>query len=199
MISKKIIISAGILFFSITYWGCSSNKDKIPEGWFKAGSSPNSYNIGMENKAGANGENAIFIKSNQEKIDGFGTIMQNFSAEKYLNERVRLSGYIKSENVAGSAGLWMRIDGKEDPRKPLAFDNMNNRPIQGTNNWKKYDVVLDVPSNSNLINIGVLLAGTGEVWISNLKFEMVDKSISTTDLLGKTQKIEAPVNLDFNK
>lgn len=197
--SKKIMISVGILIFALICWGYLSGGDKIPEGWFKAGSSPKSYDIGIENKVGNAGENAAYIKSNQENVNGFGTIMQNFSAEKYLNKRVRFSGYIKSKNVAESAGLWMRIDGKENPTKPLGFDNMENRPIKGTNNWKKYDVVLDVPSNSNLINIGILLAGTGEVWISNLKFEVVDKNVPTTDLISKAQKIEGPVNLDFNK
>ena len=199
MMSKKIIISVGILIFALVCWGYLWSEDKIPEGWFKAGSSPNSYDIGIENKGGNAGENATYIKSNQDNINGFGTMMQNFSAKKYLNKRVRFSGYIKSKNVAGSAGLWMRIDGKENPTKPLGFDNMNNRPIKGTNNWKKYNVVLDVPTNSNLINIGVLLAGTGEVWISDLKFETVDKSVPTTDLLTKAKKIEGPVNLDFKK
>ncbi|MFZ0452835.1 MAG: hypothetical protein WCE54_11715 [Ignavibacteriaceae bacterium] len=199
MISKKAIISAGIIIFALVCWGYLSDGDKIPDGWFKAGSDPNSYNIGIENKGGNHGGNTIFIKSNQEKINGFGTLMQNFSAEKYLNKRVRFSGYVKSKSVAGSAGLWMRIDGKENPTKPLGFDNMNNRPIKGTSDWKKYNVVLDIPPNSNLINIGVLLAGTGEIWTSDLKFETVDKSVPTTDLLSKAKKIEGPVNLDLKK
>ncbi len=125
--------------------------------------------------------------------------MQNFSAEKFLNKRLRFSGYIKAKNVAGSAGLWMRIDGKENPTKPLEFDNMNNRPIKGNTGWKKYDIVLDIPPNSNLVNIGILLTGTGEIMISNLKFEVVDKSIPTTDLINRFQEIDEPINLDFKK
>lgn len=125
--------------------------------------------------------------------------MQNSSAEKYLNKRVRFSGYVKSKNVVESAGLWMRIDGKDNPAEPLAFDNMNNRPIKGNTECKKYNVVLDVPSNSNLINIGILLAGTGEIWISNLKFEIVYKSVPTTDLVSRSLMQDGPVNLDFKK
>ncbi len=59
---------------------------------------------------------------------------------------------------------------------------MGDRPIKGTSEWKKYDVVLDVPSNSAAINFGILLAGTGEVWVSNLKFEVVDDSVPTTNI-----------------
>ena len=123
--------------------------------------------------------------------------MQSFSAEKYLNKRVRFSGYVKSQDVNESAALWMRIDGKGSPVKTLEFDNMNNRPIKGTTDWKKYSVVLDVPDQSNRINFGFLLAGTGEIWVKNLKFEEVNKSVPTTDLRFEVNKQKEPVNLNF--
>jgi len=55
-----------------------------------------------------------------------------------------------------SAGFWLRIDGKENPKQQLGFDNMNNRPVKGTTDWKLYQIVLDVPENSGLINFGAL-------------------------------------------
>ena len=201
MIARKTLIVSLItfLFISLTSYAYIITEDKVPEGWFKTGSSPQSYVIGIEKKAGENGGNAVYIKSTAENIKGFGTLMQYFSAEKYLNKRVRLSGYIKSKDVAESAGLWMRIDGKDNPSKPLSFDNMANRPIKGTTEWKKYDIVLDVPSNSNLINFGLLLSGTGEVWISELKYEVVDKDVPTTNLMNNAPKADEPVNLNFEK
>jgi hypothetical protein len=36
--------------------------------------------------------------------------------------------------VGDTAGLWMRID-QVNSDKPLAFDNMYNRPIIGTTVW----------------------------------------------------------------
>ena len=137
------------------------------------------------------------MKSIEKDINGFGTIMQNFSADKYLGTRVRLSGYIKSNDVIEWAGLWMRIDGAGNPPKMLGFDNMQNRPIKGTTNWKKYDVVLDVPSDSKSVNFGVLLTGTGEIRISDLNFEVVDKNVSTTNF--NYPEAKEPVNLDFGK
>jgi hypothetical protein len=193
---NKTIVAYLVTFLFLSFAGFKIIEDGIPNGWFKAGSSPESYEIKTIKNAGKNGENALDIKSIKEDIKGFGTLMQNFSAEKYLNKRVRLSGDIKSRNVDQWAGLWMRIDGKDNPTKPLGFDNMMNRSIKGTTDWKKYSVVLDVPSNSNLINIGILLAGKGEVWVSNLKFDIVDKSVPVTDLKENPSKSE-PSNLDF--
>ena len=58
-------------------------------------------------------------------------------------------------------------------------------------------MVLDIPSNGNMINIGILLSSTGELWVRNLKLEVVDTTVPTTDLINKSSKLTEPVNLDF--
>jgi hypothetical protein len=171
-----------------------------PSGWFNAGSKPQSYEMGIDKGVGQSGKNAATIKSKDLKIDGFGTLMQQCSPDKYLGKRVRMTGYVKSENVATWAGLWLRVD-QSGSQQPLSFDNMENRPIKGTTGWKKCEIVLDVPSNSSLIAFGALLAGTGQIWFDNITFEIVDNSVQTTD--NKNVKDSAtqsgPTNLDFEK
>ena len=41
-------------------------------GWFKAGSEPKSYDMGIDKGAGQDGKNAATIKSTAKKINGFG-------------------------------------------------------------------------------------------------------------------------------
>jgi hypothetical protein len=50
------------------------------------------------------------VKAKKPAIDGFGTLMQDFRAKQYVGKRVRFSAFVKSENVEGWAGLWMRVD-----------------------------------------------------------------------------------------
>jgi hypothetical protein len=73
----------------------------------------------------------------------------------------------------------MRVDAKY--HKVLTFDNMFSRGIKGTNDWKRYEVVLDVPDASETISIGLLLNGAGQVWMDDLKFETVGADVATTD------------------
>jgi hypothetical protein len=146
------------------------------KGWFLAGSNPESYEIGLVKDAERN-SNVGYLKS-KKTVDGFGTIMQGFSPTSYLGKRVRLSGYIKSKDVTNWAGMWFRIDGPD--KAPLAFDNMQERPIKGTTEWKKYEIVLDAPENSVGFAFGVLQAGPGQVWLDDLNFEIVDKSVPLT-------------------
>jgi len=47
-----------------------------------------------------------------------------------------LSGFIQTKNVQQFSGLWIRMDSASD--EILQFDNMNNRPIIGTNEWSRY-------------------------------------------------------------
>lgn len=169
-----------------------------PSGWFNAGSKPLSYEMGIDKGAGQSGKNAATIKSKEIKIDGFGTLMQQCSPDKYLGKRVRMTGFIKSENVETWAGLWLRVD-QPGSQQSLSFDNMENRPIKGTTAWAKCEIVLDVPTNASLIAFGGLLKVTGQIWFDNITFEIVDNTVPTTGYCGKSQSVllNEPSNLDF--
>ena len=62
----------------------------LPMGWFKAGSEPKSYDMGLDKGAGKHGKNSATIKSNRDDIAGFGTLMQDCSPNKFLAKRVRI-------------------------------------------------------------------------------------------------------------
>jgi hypothetical protein len=167
----------------------------LPKDWLKAGSKPNSYDMGIQKGAGHNGQNAATIKSVDKKINGFGTLMQNCLPDKYLGKRVRMSGYMKSKDVNGWAGFWFRVD-QSNSEQPSSFDNMKDRGIRGTTDWKKYEIVLDVPTRATNLAYGALVHGTGQIWFSSLTFEVVDNSIATTDKM-KNILLAEPTNLDF--
>ncbi len=99
---------------------------------------------------------------------------------------------IKTRDVLGWSGLWMRIDGEDD--RTLGFDNMYDRRITGTTGWNVYSVVLDVPPHSADISFGVLLDGDGRVWIDHVKFEVVSDAVAVTE----RRLPSLPANLDFS-
>jgi hypothetical protein len=172
----------------------------LPSGWFKAGSKPNSYEMGIEKGAGQDGRNAATIKSIDEMIDGFGTLMQQSKPGKFLGKRVRMTGFVKSDYVTFWAGLWLHVD-QPDLQQPLSFDNMSERPILGTIDWTKYEIILDVPNNASLMAYGALLKETGQIWIDNITFEIVDDNVPTTGLQIDINFVipNEPANLDFEK
>ena len=74
-------------------------------------------------------------------------------------------------------------------RAALAFDNMGNRKIEGTTQWTKYSVVLDVPEDAAAIAFGLLMAGKGQVWVDDLAFDVVGPDVASTALETEPQEL----------
>jgi len=163
-------------------------------GWFVAGSDPDDYQVGTDTDVAHSGNRSGFIASTP-RPRGFGTLMQTFRAERFLDTRLRLSAYIRVEAVERWAGLWMRVDGPD--AQTLAFDNMQDRPISGTLDWRMYQIVLDVPPDAEAIAFGVLLEGPGRVWLDDMAFAAVDGDVPTTGVRPLPVPLN-PVNLDFS-
>lgn len=170
--------------------------EQLLKGWKLSGSHPFNYQMGIDREIFHKGKASGFLKSITVQSQGeFATMMQEFKAEKYLGKRLKLSGFLKSKDVDGFCGFWMRVD--DALHDVLQFDNMSDRPIVGNNEWNHYHIVLDVPENSAVIAFGVLLSGNGQVWIDELKFEEVDQQIPTTNIDFSADLLDEPVNLSF--
>ena len=169
----------------------------IPPGWVLAGSNPFDYAVGIDFIENESGHSSAYLKSISTKPVGFVNLMQEIKANNFRGQRVRLTASIKVKFVAGWAGMWMRVE--DIVGRPLGFDDMSSRPIIGTSDWLRYEVVLDVPNNSDKITFGLLLSGKGQVWIDNVKLLVVSKDVPVTDLLSKKTDQFYPGNMDFEE
>jgi hypothetical protein len=207
-IIMRIATLSALLFmapflFSI---GAIAADGRLPEGWIKAGSDPADYDMGVDTAVRHSGKASGFIRAKADDPKGFATLMQTFRADEYRGKRLRLSGHVRADKIDKWAGLWMRIDGQN---KRLGFDNMQDRAIKGTSDWKKYDLVLDVPTASVNIAFGILLVGKGQTWVDDLQFEVVGNDIKATNMPIEGEKPSTkktipagkmkPVNLGFEK
>jgi hypothetical protein len=52
---------------------------------------------------------------------------------------------------------------------PLLIYSPQNKPIKGTNDWKKYESKFDISKESVTLSFGVLLVGPGSVWINDVE------------------------------
>ncbi|MGN7938474.1 helix-turn-helix domain-containing protein [Virgibacillus sp. 6R] len=172
--------------------------EQLINGWQLSGSHPFNYKMGIDREIFHKGKASGFLKSvTVESHNEFATMMQQFKADKFVGKRLKLSGFLKSQDVNGFCGFWMRVD--DSLGDVLQFDNMGDRPIVGNNEWNHYSIVLDVPENSAVIAFGVLLSGNGKVWIDELKFEEVDERIPTTNLDFSGYLLDEPTNLSFEE
>ncbi len=191
--TMKKLSFLSILIVAFIFLGRNQSNAQSINGWTKAGSKAKSYEVGFDKKNVKMGKKSAYIASVEDEILGFGTLMQSCDAKNYLGKKIKLSAFIKSENVAKRAGMWLRVDSKF-AKKYLSFDNMSDRPIKGDTDWIKYEIILNVPLESSDLNYGVLINGTGKVWFDQLSIEIVgdlDAEHKSTSLPDK------PTNIDF--
>jgi hypothetical protein len=176
---KIILYSVIVLVAFVTKLNAQEAAAVDPSaGWSPRQTVAGSYEMQIQNVTSGERQNVSTIKSLEKKVEGFGNIMKSIKPDLYLGKTVRLTGYIKSENVKSWAGLWMRTDYYKS--KVLSFDNMQNRGIKGTTDWAKYEIVLFVPVDATVISYGALLDGTGQIWFDDMKLEIVEDTIPET-------------------
>lgn len=143
--------------------------EPLPAPWVVTGQNAKSYEGGIDQAEGFKG--AKFIRNITGEANAWGSLAQMISAHKYLGQRVRFRARVRTENVTGWSGLWMRTDGPDHGTVNLY--NSSDKPIKGTTAWQERSVVLDVPNDATAIAFGVIDNGVGQVWIDQLALETV--------------------------
>jgi hypothetical protein len=172
----------------------------FPPGWGGGGRGAQDYEFGTDAMAGAAGKQAAYIKAkNGAQTIGFGTMTQCIRADNYTGQRLRFAARLKGVN-ASAVQLWMRVDGPRPDNGGIApvlgFYNMDDRPITGTTDWQRAEVVLDVPRNSEVICYGFFLAGgRGEAWADGLSLTKVGQDVP----VSRSRPPAEPANLGFDR
>jgi hypothetical protein len=157
----------------------------LPDNWFQWGN----YEIRKDTVNAYSGKYSALIVSD-EKGDKFGSIAYKILAN-YKGKQISLQGYMKTENVEdGFAGLLLRIDGNGTS---LAFDNMQNQNVNGTNDWKKYTITLPLSGGAENIFVGGILSRKGKAWFDDFTLTIDGENIQT---LKEVEKPLSKVQLD---
>lgn len=201
----RAVLTSGILLATISTLAIRpstaspDSSPALPDGWVRSGKAPADYDMGVDQKTTHAGNASGYLRAKVAKPKNFGTLMQECGVGEFQGKRVRMSAWIKSEQVTNWAGLWMRVDGCG--YQTLVIDNMQSRPIKGSTGWSQYQIVLDVAPEAKGIAFGIILDGPGAVWIDDIKFEVVDQGVPTTaaPLPQPPAPPETPQNLSFEK
>jgi hypothetical protein len=111
---------------------------------------------------------------------------QQVDLSQWAGKRMRMTGNVKTAIglTTGSVGaMWMAVYG---PGGAYAGDDMSNRYLVGTNDFKAYSDVLDIPDGATDVSFGLYLCGTGQMWVSDIAFEPVGSSVPTTQTYSGT-------------
>lgn len=132
------------------------------------------FKIGTDKNATRNGVPSIYLKSVVPRPRQFGFMAKSIQPDNYRCKKLRVSAWIKTDLPDGaSAQLWLRVDGNWKKRAEC-FDNMYKKRVKGVTEWQRCEVSVEVPTESINIVYGVLLNGTGTVWLDDIQLEAME-------------------------
>jgi hypothetical protein len=144
----------------------------VPIGWFNSFGHVSSVSTDYEIRVVPRSDDlrdgtCVMLGRDRSGPDEFGSLMQRFPGRFLAGRTVRLEGELRTEDVTGWAGLWLRADADQEPN--LFFDNMSGRPVVGTSPWTQYRIEAPIPEETDWINFGIVLAGSGALYADNLR------------------------------
>jgi C-terminal processing protease CtpA/Prc len=111
------------------------------------------------------GKWSVRIERSAQSNGQFSVIGRAISWE-FSGKSIEMRGFLRTENVSGYAGLWMRQDKGSEM---LLLENMESQQLKGTHDWVEYKITLPIQTETRSLVFGFLMAGTGKAWADDLQ------------------------------
>jgi hypothetical protein len=135
--------------------------------WITMGARPQ-YESGVDTRA-LQGTASAFLRSNAGGPAAFATLRQTIRPDDYRGKLLRFSGDVKVEQVEQQAGLYIRANRQDERLRP-------ENALQGTRDWRRYEAIVSVAEDAPFIRFGVVLFGTGQIWLANARLEVIEQN-----------------------
>lgn len=155
----------------------------MPDGWNTKEKNVGTYEIGIDKDVFFSKPHSYFVKSLKNGLtnNDYGILSQAISSEKYKGKRIKFTASIKA-NIQGSAYFFADLLGLIG----------NFEPIINKKDWNKISLIIYVPQESKIINFGISLYGSGQVWVDDINIETI--AVAKTESIQKSER-HAPINL----
>ncbi|MEO5701090.1 MAG: hypothetical protein ABIS17_03185 [Casimicrobiaceae bacterium] len=148
--------------------------DGEPAGWITGQhAGVPSYAFIVDDKERHGGKRSLRIDNTGP--EPFGAIVQKVPVTGLLGKSIRMKGWVKTRDAGGKRKGWgaaLQLQAKK-AGYPIAYNALADHVISGTHDWMLREVVIDVPSDVDIIEIGVLLRGQGSVWLDDVVLEVM--------------------------
>ncbi|EHO09525.1 S41 family peptidase [Myroides odoratimimus] len=185
---KKIILSSIALFAIIKSnaqspvdnLGFESSSIDLPTTlWQQIGSNKYTYTVSTDVVKEGKQSLVINNQDKQSSYGDFGGIYFEFP-NTYVGKEMELTVYLKTSEVAGTAGIFY----KTDARMPIQYAEVKG--INGTNDWQKISLKKAIKqSHIDQIGIGVMLKGSGIIWVDQVELKIDGKDYKNSEVYTK--------------
>jgi hypothetical protein len=179
----------------------------LPGGWrLRARPSMNHYRMGLDRQTFHGSKSAGLLESTAAEFqkNHYAWLVQSIDVRGYRGKRLRLSAFLKTEDVRQAAYLEANIPHLYSDSE----DKFRQKPIlQGSTDWQRYEVEFTVSGLEGTAEIEcrVFLSGPGRVWVDDVSLQVIGNadeaapSTKPTDSDAKPIHFEELANTDFER
>ncbi len=152
-----------------------------PSGWMVQGIAREDFAGARDTDEKHGGAASAKLVNKHDTPRGHAVLAQTIRADAYAGTRVRVSAWVKARGLerggrfsvhtfAADAGLF-------NPGLTRA-----GCPLEAAGEWRLCQGVLDVPSITDTIEVGLNLEGKGAAWVDDVKIEPVGLDVALTEV-----------------
>ena len=167
--------AAGAQSIALTNPGFESDRPGVgdnPEGWAPhQHAGPTAYSFTLDRSTKHSGETSMRIRNLRPEV--YGSITQSIPAAPYHGKTLRFSVWLRTDGVVANAygkGATPILQAIASG-SPVASASFELAAIAGTNEWMRREVIIDIPRFADTLEFGVMLTGTGIVWLDDAALE----------------------------
>lgn len=127
----------------------------------------NGFSVDLDESISQSGAASLRIRAID---DARSALIQQSVDGTFLREQaVRLTGYIRTEEIGGSATLVVIVEGDGER---IFVDDMRGREVVNTTEWAQHAVAVPQLPNAETLTVGALVIGeTGKAWFDTFEME----------------------------
>ncbi len=184
---RKLAFAAGLLVLTVL-----PSLGTPVTGWIFSQSAAGNYQDGEEN-----GGAVRYVRAFLPRPEGYAALTQTFAAGDLRGRRIRLAGRLLTEDAEKIEIVVSAVIGDEADIARMALGDGSR---SGTVDWRRYEMVVDIPDGAQRLVVGIQTTGTGTVWVRDFSLEVVDGAVPVTaDASRWTMPQRRPANTSFDQ
>ena len=150
----------------------------LPKGWMK-GDFNNLYMLQVDSTVSHSGRYSLLIHKTGKGPDAY--VSNKFSIPCiFKGDSITVSGFLKTAELSGEADIWIEAIGKNN--SSLGFYSAGNT-VNGNSEWQKFTITIPFDAfDTESIDMGSSLEGSGKVWLDDLELTVDGKGIQSAPL-----------------
>ncbi|HKE17427.1 MAG TPA: hypothetical protein VKB80_21280 [Kofleriaceae bacterium] len=149
-----------------------------PDDWQPCGFGLEDMEIAVDRAQRRSGGASLRLQSRVPHPRGRAAVMQSIRAADHRGKRMRASAWLRGADADDAALLVQVMTGESGPGSEGISSGVCG--AQGTFDWRRCDVVFDVPERADTIHITPYLEGRGTVWIDDVSLDEVGRDVPLT-------------------